>query len=365
MAQYYWAATADKVGTGVPAGFTDRFVTSGITYAIEADATSPTGYRLRLTLSATGRRLLSLNAVDSDSDRATVKIRALVKSQTGTTTASSYAGVGARASGSAGAGFAVTAPLRRGDGGGSNRSVGLQIMDNDTLETADFYGTAAWSADTYVWIGLDLDGTGYDVLTSNDAGATTRASGSGTVDITGAGWVGIWSFSGNADPYDVAVLTIATGSSPAFYDEPSENFNADAGSFTLTGGAVDFSYESSVNEFNADAGSFTLTGGTVTFSAADPVKGVRVRLYDGSADVGAITGISALVWAATDPDATAADFYTATASTDSSGWLELNLNAVGTVDIDDNVYVIAWKRDGTDVEDSLGWQGVIPVVDIA
>lgn len=100
-------------------------------------------------------------------------------------------------------------------------------------------------------------------------------------------------------------------------------------------------------------------------TSAAAVKGVRVRLFNGGAAMVGITGIRALWWDATEPNDTDLAYFSTTEATDSSGWLEIDIDAATALDVDDVGYLSVRKLDATDHHDSLVWQGRVTVVDIS
>lgn len=123
-----------------------------------------------------------------------------------------------------------------------------------------------------------------------------------------------------------------------------------------------------VRAYNAAGdGPWSASFGDTTDAETVAVKGVTVTLYSGSTPRASITGIRALWWDATVPDATAPHYYTATASTDASGALTLDLDAATGLAVGDYGYLLLHK-DGTAgnlYRDALAFQGAVQITDIS
>lgn len=75
MTQYSAQFGSDTLGNP-PAGWTARWVTTNSTWAVQSAPTIEAGKNLRHTATATARRLLSLDAIDGDANRANVELLA-------------------------------------------------------------------------------------------------------------------------------------------------------------------------------------------------------------------------------------------------------------------------------------------------
>lgn len=109
-----------------------------------------------------------------------------------------------------------------------------------------------------------------------------------------------------------------------------------------------------------DLSASATTSGTLTSVV---VKGASITLHAGSTPVGAITGIRALWWDASQP-AGAPDYETTTAQTDGSGVLTIDLDGVTALNVSDPGFLLLYKLDGTDHRDSLVFAGRLAVQDI-
>lgn len=98
-------------------------------------------------------------------------------------------------------------------------------------------------------------------------------------------------------------------------------------------------------------------------SNAAVTKGATLTLYNGATLQASLTGIRALWWDATDPTGAPA-FATATASTDASGIMTLNLDSTTSLAIGASGFLLLYKLDGSDHRDSLEFAGRVVVSSI-
>lgn len=104
----------------------------------------------------------------------------------------------------------------------------------------------------------------------------------------------------------------------------------------------------------------------VAGSAPPPVvvKGVRLQLFDGATEQASLSGITALWWDGATPSVFGAPVYaTAAATTDGTGWLELDLDADTTLNIDDVGFLLLYKADTLAVDDLI-FAGRLAVQDL-
>lgn len=138
--------------------------------------------------------------------------------------------------------------------------------------------------------------------------------------------------------------------------------------YSHTGLAAESPHSYRVRAYNAAGdGPWSAAFGDTTDAEAVAVKGATITLYAGSTPQASVTGIRALWWDATAPDATAPDYYTATASTDASGLLTLDLDAATALDVGDYGYLLLHK-DGTlgnEYRDALEFAGAVQITDIS
>jgi len=109
--------------------------------------------------------------------------------------------------------------------------------------------------------------------------------------------------------------------------------------------------------------STVVTSAQFTTTAA-VVKGATITLHNSTTPQASITNILALWWDATSP--TGAPVYeTATASTDGSGVMTLDLEGDTALAVGGTGFLMLYKVDGTDHRDSLVFAGQVDVVDIS
>jgi len=133
-----------------------------------------------------------------------------------------------------------------------------------------------------------------------------------------------------------------------------------------TGLTAETTYYAHFQHVDAAANDSTVsTSASFTTAAAVlVVKGARVTLYSDTTEQASITGITAMWWDSSPPAGNPV-FTTATASTDASGVLELDLDADTALDVTDPGHLMVYKLDGTEEMDSLAWQGRLLVQDIS
>lgn len=212
MAQYWEDWSGESVGAiaGAPSGWTRRWDTAGTTLSIVADAAAPSGKALRIAKTAGDRFLLSLDAVDSDADRADCEIRVLVRFGTYTSGKNIVGAVGraygtnATESGYVGNLYQLaTSELSKRLAPYSNGTQSTtKLVETVVPSTADYYGKLAW-------LRLICSGSTMSVGYAPDVdGAPGTENIDSTTDtaFSAAGWVGVFSFS-----LDVSVDILAVG----------------------------------------------------------------------------------------------------------------------------------------------------------
>lgn len=102
------------------------------------------------------------------------------------------------------------------------------------------------------------------------------------------------------------------------------------------------------------------------YEASGATKGITLTLHTGATPVGAMSNVQAAFFDQPEPkDFNAPTFKTGTASINSSGVITLNVNATTALNIDQNGFVIAYKLDAGNHQDSLAFAGRATVVDIS
>lgn len=335
MAQYWEDWSGSTIGSA-PTGWTARW-DSGATYSVISDAAGPAGRALKCDKSS-GRHAITFNAVDSDADRATIKIRALIKASAFQSSASTYAGVLGRGSGT---GTSETAYISALSQTGTNASTASVVFTEylNAAATTD-HDPYLWTAGNLYWVGLELNGTSVrrTLATAADPSTLLVDATDSNADISAAGWAGLFFFVASASPYYVYAVGVGTNGDEAPVADPSK---AIAGAAIVSAGAA----------------------GTLTTGA--PVKGVSLALYSGSTPQSNITGITALWWDTATPSAFSAPIASATtASTDASGVFTLNLAASTALDIGQTGFLMLYKA-GASATDDLIFAGRLAVQDIA
>jgi hypothetical protein len=100
-----------------------------------------------------------------------------------------------------------------------------------------------------------------------------------------------------------------------------------------------------------DNGSTNSNAATLTVNSA-VTEGVRVQLYNGAVAQASLSGITALWWDTTSVNAIGSpDFVTSSATTDGSGWLQLDLSAATTLNVDDSGFLLLYKAGATPLDD--------------
>lgn len=108
----------------------------------------------------------------------------------------------------------------------------------------------------------------------------------------------------------------------------------------------------------ANSASFT------TSAAGAVVKGARVTLYNAATLQASLTGIRALWWDVTDPTGSPV-YTTATAATTAAGVLTLDLNATTTLAVGASGFMLLYKLNATNHQDSLVFAGRVAISNVA
>ncbi|HEX7720281.1 MAG TPA: putative Ig domain-containing protein [Woeseiaceae bacterium] len=204
------------------------------------------------------------------------------------------------------------------------------------------------------------------VVTATDTDTNTAASNAFNITITDAG----------APPAGtVTISAVDPGETTAevtySYDDSDQTgfeYRIDGGAAatigaspaTITGLTAATEYDIEVMAINAAGASAWSSIYTFTTDAAPVVvKGIRV-----TTNMPGVTGITAMWWDSNPPTGNPV-FTTASATTDGSGVLEIDLDATTTLALAAVGTLALYKLDGTDHRDSLGAISQLPIVDIA
>lgn len=209
MAIYAQDFEGYSTGTGVPSGWTQRWVTTGVTTSV-LDVSSDRTLRRAQTTNA--RRGITYNTVDSDADRDDCEVLALVSVDTipSPTVGSTNCGPALRGSGAAGSENVYTARLYTPNGTDKYLQVHKYVGGTGTT-IVDY--SFSWSTGTKYWIRLRANGTTVQAKIWADGGSEPGTWQVDTTDssISGTGWAGIFTFQGavaaNHDTYAIAIAT--------------------------------------------------------------------------------------------------------------------------------------------------------------
>jgi hypothetical protein len=110
----------------------------------------------------------------------------------------------------------------------------------------------------------------------------------------------------------------------------------------------------------------TNTNAAILTVDAPVVKGIRVQLFNGATEQAGITGITAVWWDTTAVSEFATDLpvHVSTVSTDASGWVEIDIDTVTTLEVDDSGFVMFYKS-GASATDALVFASTWQVEDIS
>lgn len=340
MAQYWEDWSGSTIGQA-PVGWTPRW-DSGATYSVVADANGPAGRALKIDKASVNRHVLSFDAVDSDANRATLKIRALVKAGPVQGLASTFVGVVGRASGTSTTENGHVVALSQSGATASTATVVWSKYLSAILTTDQ--APYLWTEGDLYWVGMELSGNSLRRTLASAADPSTLLLDSSDTDssISAAGWAGLFSFVAAAAPYYVYAVGIGTNGDDAPIAAPSGGTHALEGAATVS----------------ASASADLATAGPA------PVKGVSLTLHSGQTAQANMTGITACWWDTTDPSAFAAPVYSTTsASTDASGVLTLDLDAGTSLSIGGAGFLLLYKA-GAAATDDLLFAGRLNVQDI-
>jgi hypothetical protein len=187
----------------------------------------------------------------------------------------------------------------------------------------------------------DAGGTLYAVATTSATSPTHTQVQAGQDHTGAAAAFAVGSGSGQAATATGTQNVSATGLTPAtaYYWHYSYK----------DGGGTNASAVSSSSSFTTDA---------------DAILGVRVQFFLGGVPQINLTGIRVLWWDAATPSG-APDYESTTETTDSSAWLELDIDAVTSLAVGGNGFLLAYWLDGTNHQDSLVFASKMTVVDIS
>ena len=221
MANYNDDFSSYPIASGVPTGFVARWVTANVTHSIVDSAGDDDNKSFRQNRSATGRGLVTMDAVDGDSNRANSEILVRVKLNNPSGGTAS-AGPALRCSGTAGneSGY-VCYPI-----GNKLRITWYKggVSNTDHRESA----TLTLTDGAFYWIRFRVENTTTPValkarmwsglLTDENTSSwqvdTTETNVGGT-SITAAGWSGMFAF--GATTWDTDAIAVGTNGDTATF----------------------------------------------------------------------------------------------------------------------------------------------------
>lgn len=343
MAQYQWKAADGTVGSA-PTGLDNALTGDGQLLAdwqIVADASASGGKALKLIAANNVRRRLTIPGLDEPTERVDIRGRfyksaasspsmhmAVVRDK-GTATANAYS-------------YFVNIT--------SSNVVQIaryatSFSDYTTTPTVATAHQPGWFHYRYTYVPGGSPRHRFAMwrpdLGESDAAPAYLATSDDITATVNGGRVGFGSFTANNDLLDW--ITVGTGVDDAA-TEPTASGTASAnGAFAgLT--------------LSAPTGTATGT------SSAPAVNGVTVTLYDGITAQASVTGITARWWDS--PTAEGAPLLkTDTASTDASGVLTLDLDAVTSLAVGAEGYLSLYKA-GATAQDDLHFAGRLTVSDV-
>ena len=245
MANYNNDFSSYSIGTGVPSGFTARWVTTNVTHSIVDAVGDDDNKSFRQNRSATGRGLVTIDSVDGDADRANAEVLVRIKTVS-PFAAQAQAGPALRCSGSATSEtgyvcYPISDRLRiaRYRSGTSDPA----LVESGTLSLAD---------NTFYWVRFRANGTGSTVTLSakiwagaigDEPGSWTTTYSDSSNQITAAGWCGMFAFGGNI--WDTDAIAVGTNGDTA---SMSGGGGAQTLTATLFDDSVDTFYTHSISQ---------------------------------------------------------------------------------------------------------------------
>ena len=411
----YWFAWSDETVDTTPSGTTVQFG-SGATYTIKSsvDTEAPSGKVLRIVTSSQTRRMLALDALSSDPDRATVKIAILTKYPSETIPDAFSLGGMVRGGGASGNETGVTTGFEKNNGYKTLRGVAYSSGSSTfiSLGTDNYIN---YIAGNWYWIVGEFDGTSVSASVRSAADPETiLESLTATTAVTAAGEIGIFTFSSGLT-WDVGAISVATGTDDIFFTDPGSTttpvsfsgpvttlhgqvsiaFSADVSGY-FSGTETPFTYSLLSGTLPAGLSLNTTTGvisgtptaeGTATglvIRATDQVantsdsnsfevsiaaetaqvKGVSITLHDsGKVAQASVTGIVAR-WFDSVTGTGAPVFETNTAQTDENGVLVIDLDASTSLGMGDTGYLVLYKA-GAAIQEDLHFASRLVVEDVS
>jgi hypothetical protein len=259
-------------------------------------------------------------------------------------------------------------------------STGLKTVTFTGLTAATLYYAHYVQVDTAGNISSRVSSTPGFTTSSADVTAPNLSAGSGTQTGSGTATLSVTTDENNGTLYAVVSATNTAPSvgqiqlgqnssgAAAPYASNQAITSTGAKSFGATGLSPSTTYYPFFQQKDASNNNSTVVGGGSFTTAASGTKGVRVTLYNGVAAQASMTGLTAVWWDVTTPVSfltTLPKYSTSSATTDSTGRLQLNLAASTALGIGGQGFLLVFKLDGGDAEDSLEFGGIATIVDIS
>lgn len=354
MAQYFEDWSGSSVSDNPPAGWTKKWVTTQ-PFTVVTDADNPTGEgkSVEAVPTSSSRCALTWDAVDADADRATCDLIALIEVfEAANTGAYTYGGLVGRVSGSASSETGVTGSMGHSGVGATNHDVRVTQYSSGTLTTLPDTVQNTWVDNTRYWLRLTLSGTSarvrlYPESDPLDDGALL-ADHTDTVSVTGAGGVGIWSFTTNGSIRYLCVGVGTDGDLPPIEPLGGTGENAADGVYLADQVALEREVKIADSMFLYDTGAAEQSspdGNLFTVDASDGVyfsdvsskqsRGVIIPLYDGAgAPRTSVNSLTATWWDTDVGSLGAPRAIIPSITTDaSSGYARVNLEAVTQINV--------------------------------
>lgn len=233
-----------------------------------------------------------------------------------------------------------------------------QAVSATGVQTVTVSGLTASTAYYLHYVHTDAAGLDSDVATS--AQFTTSEAGSppaGTVtisavdpDVTSA----VVTYSYDDTDHTGFEYRLYNGTPAALGTSPA----------TLSGLSESTGYDIQVRAISANGAGAWSDVFTFVTDALPTTRGVALTLHTGSTPQANISGIQALWWDTPAPGEAPA-YSTITASTDAAGTVTIDLDASTSLGIGDSGFLLLYKLDGTDHQNSLVFAGQVQVVDVS
>lgn len=201
--------------------------------------------------------------------------------------------------------------------------------------------------------------------TATQSGATTATLGVTTDENNGTLYVVVTTSATPPSATQIRAGQNNSGTAAVFADDQPIT-STGAKSFGATGLAPSTTYYTYFHHQDASGNNSTVSAASSFTTAASGVKGVQVQMHSLTTASANLTGLTALWWDATTPHTFGAPTYaTNSATTDAAGVLTLDLSGSTSLAIGSPGFLLVYKLDGSDPDDSLEFAGQIDVVDIA